>query len=201
MNIKKLQDKKNIDPSLLLKIYINDAIKVLYFDRKELFHVKNKNYKKYYESLNFYRDKFRLLVDNETRIAILFGNGFRYQKFDENAYNLLNDFLDFIIQLPPNTSLFKKNLSKEVNSINVPALSGILKSLLTFKLPDYWKINSETYLGISLAIIEIFKETSENYEMINSINNIYKKIDDKNSGSKNLYKEKILKWIKYGFLI
>ncbi len=201
MHIKKLHDKKNIDPSVLLKVYINDAIKVLYLDRKELFYIEKRNYNKFNESLNFFKNKFRMLADSETRIAVIFGNGFRYQKFDDNAYNLLSDFLDFILLLPPETSLFKKNLSKEINGVTVPTLSAILKSLLTFKLPDYWKINSENYLNISLAIIEVFRETSENYELINSVNDIYEKIDDKNSESINIYKEKILKWIKYGFLM
>jgi hypothetical protein len=197
--------KKSSSPNstALLKSNIAQAIKVLYLTRKVTYYPANRDYPKLKEAYGIFSSNMMELRDKNALMAVNFNGGFIYKKLDNQKYESLIDFLDFLLIIPaPRFSLSKTKNSAVINEITVPKLSAILDSLLGFKFPGYWADKQDIYECVVMAIMEIIRENTDNANVSMSISNIKNnELSNENSKCINDYKNKIILWMSMGLIL
>ncbi|WMT51119.1 MAG: hypothetical protein RE471_09090 [Ferroplasma sp.] len=189
--------------SALLKSNIAQAIKTLYINRKVIYYRANRDYPKLSGAYSIFVENINNLVGSGALITVKFNSGFIYKKLDRELADAIIGFLDFLLIIPPDRySIMKSRDTAIINEITVPKLSRILKTILQFKFPGYWVDKQPEYECIAVAILDIIRETTENIEVSNSIDNIKNRSRDiEKTNCINSYKNKINKWISMGFII
>ncbi len=200
------RNKKNIsyDKDVSLRAYIAQGIKALYFDRKVLYSVYNKEYTKISETLAFLEEKIRGLEKEKARMMIPEKNGFYYRELDQELTDSIINYLNFIAKLPPPSYKFisKWKKSAEIGMMKVPTLSFILYSLLDYRLPAYAKDMVNDYTNVAAAIVDIMKNSSFDQKAIRageSISMKLNRVSDKDK--KKQYEKNIVEWIKLGLIV
>ena len=189
--------------SALLKSNIAQAIKTLYITRKVIYYRANRDYPKLNSAYSIFVENINNLVDTGALIAVKFNSGFIYKKLDKKLADSIIEFLDFLLIIPPDRySIMKSRDTAIINEITVPKLSRILRTILQFKFPEYWIDKQPEYECIAMAIMDIVRETTDNIELSNSIDDIKNRSSDmERINCINNYKNKIKEWISMGFII
>ncbi len=197
------KNKQKVDKDLLLRANIAQGIRFLYLDRSKLFYPENKHYQKLKDTFEQLSKNIKELEDKKPRMLIMSGDHFDYEVLNQKMGDCIISYFEFLLQMPPPTSIFTKwKKAVELGRMRVPTLSYILNSLLTYKLPDYWKDKMQVYTDVSAAIIDIFNDSTSSQKMIEVTEkvkqNINKEADEK---MKEFYKNNILEWLRLGLLI
>jgi hypothetical protein len=189
--------------SALLKSNIAQAIRTLYITRNVIYYRANRDYPKLSEAYSIFVENINNLVDRGALIAVKFNNGFIYKKLDKKLAGTIIEFLDFLLIIPPDRySIIKGRGTTVINEITVPKLSRILKIILQFKFPGYWIDRQTEYECIAIAIMDIVRETTENINLSNSIEDIKNRSSDMEEiDCINNYKNKIKEWLSMGFIV
>ncbi len=197
------KNKQKIDKDLLLRANIAQGIKYLYLDRSRIFYPENKHYQKLKYTFEQLSKNIRELESKKPRMLIMSGDHFDYEVLDKKMGDHIIDYFEFLLQIPPPTSIFSKwKKAAELGRMRVPTLSYILNSLLTYKIPDYWRDNIQMYTDISAAIIEIFNDNTSSQKMEETTEKVKQEINKKaDEKMKEFYKNNILEWIRLGLLI
>ena len=199
---KKIKNIK-VDDDLLLRANIAQGIKILYLDRPVLFYPENKHYERLKDVFSQISKNIRDLKPKKPRMLVISGDHLDYEILTDEMIQSIIDYLEFLLYLPPPKSLFSKwRKSVELGKMKVPTMSYILNSLLTYKLPDYWKGKMDLYAAISKSILDIMNETSSNKKIVEITDKLKEKtsktIDKKVSDE---YKEKLIKWLNLGLIV
>jgi hypothetical protein len=199
--MKKRQSTEN--SSALLKSNIAQAIKILYISRKVIYYRANRDYPKLSEAYSIFVKNINGLVNSGALIAVKINSGFIYKKLDAKIATSLIEFMDFLLVLPPDRySIAKSRDTAIINEVTVPKLSRILKSILKFKFPAYWIDKQSEYECITLAIMDIIRETTDNIKISNSIDEIKNRSSDiEKISCINNYKNKIKEWLSMGLML
>ncbi|MEM0142910.1 MAG: hypothetical protein QXL94_03015 [Candidatus Parvarchaeum sp.] len=192
-----------VDDDLLLRANIAQGIKILYFERNKLFYEENNHYQKLSETFEHITKNIRELQAKKPRMLVMESDHLGYEILTKEVADSIIDYLNFLLYLPPPTSIFSKwRKAVEIGRMRVPTITYILSSIINYKFPDYWKGKLGLYTDISAAIIEIINETSNSNKLIDITNKIKPKINESANNSKKLeYKEKIYEWIRLGLLV
>lgn len=199
----KRKEKPKIDEDILLRANIAQGIKILYLDRKRLFYPENNHYDKLNDTFKHIIKNLKGLEAKKPRMLIMTDGGFEYEPLDGKMVDTLQDYFEFLLLLPPPSSIFTKwKKSVEIGKMHIPTLSYMLHSILAYKLPDYWKDKMDEYTDIAGAIIEIMNKTSSNEKLINLTKEAEKGIADKvDKEREKAYKKKMLLWIRLNLII
>ena len=76
-----------------------------------------------------------------------------------------------------------------------------LDSLLNFKFPRYWIDKQKEYESISIAIMRIINENSNNQSLPESLWKIEQNLKEKDIESIKFYIDKIKEWISMGLIL
>ena len=173
----KRKEKPKVDDDILLRANIAQGIKILYLDRKRLFYPENNHYDKLKDTFTHITKNIKDLEERKPRMLIMTNNGFQYEVLDSKMVDTLQSYFEFLLLLPPPNSIFTKwKKSVEVGKMHIPTLSYMLHSILTYKLPDYWKDKMDEYTDIAGAIIEVMNKSSSNEKLVNLTKGAEKKI-------------------------
>ena len=204
MRFGRTQSKFDLDRDVILRSYIAQGIKLLYFDRKHFFSEENRDFAKLNEILKHISDEIKQIVSEKPRMLIPSKNGFSYEVLTQKTANKISNFLTFITELPPPGSriISKWKKSSDIGMMRVPTLTYILYSTTEYKIPGYYARKIDDYACISAAIIDIFRESSTSIRVNEISEEISRGIKDKiNIELKNEYKENIVEWVRLGLLI
>ncbi len=198
------KSEKKLDKDILLRSYIAQGIKTLYFDRKHFFSEQNKDYEKLKETLDYVSNKIENLIGDHPRMLIPSNNGFYYETLDKAMADKIVSFLNFLVELPPPSFklITKWKKSADIGMMHVPTLTFILYSTLEYKVPDHNIVMMENYASISAAILEILRESSVNSRVREISEQLSKKFNGKiDNVITDTYKKNIIEWKKLGLLI
>ncbi len=196
------QDLEKIDKDLLLRANIAQGIKHLYFDRNRLFYPENRDYNKLKETFEHIKKNLEELRGKQPRMLIFGEKGIEYETFDEKMMNNVENYLEFLLYLPPPNSMFTRwRKSIELGNMKVPTLTYILRSLISYKLPEFWLDKLDQYANEAAAIIDILNEASDNQKITSLTSDLIKKVKNVDKEEKDRYKEEISEWIRLGLII
>jgi hypothetical protein len=195
--------KAKVDDDILLRANIAQGIKILYLDRKRLFYPENNHYNKLNDTFNHIMENLKELEIKKPRMLVIGKNGFEYELLDDKMVNLLENYFKFLLLIPPPNAIFTRwKKSVEVGKMRIPTLSYMLNSILTYKLPDYWKDKIGEYTDIAGAILEVINRGSNNKKLIELTKSANKNIKDKiDNEREKAYKKQIIEWIRLNLII
>jgi len=203
MMLFKGKEKPKVDDDILLRANIAQGIKILYLDRKRLFYPESNHYDKLKDTFTHIIKNIKDLEEKKPRMLVMTNNGFQYEVLDSELVDTLQNYFEFLLLLPPPSSIFTKwKKSVEVGKMRIPTLSYMLHSILTYKLPDYWKDKMDEYIDIAGAIIEVMNKSSSNEKLINLTKEAERNIaNEVNKEREKIYKKKILEWLRLNLII
>ncbi len=195
--------KENPSDEVVLRSYIEEAIKILYFDRKHLFFEGDRDFVKMSKTYSFVTGEIKSMIDKKPRIMIPNGDRFSYIIMNEETANDICDFLNFILLSPPNSFKLKPKTKRYamIGLMRVPSIDFLLLSLLEFRFPDYWRDKISLYYSASVAIMQIISRNTTN-PRIQAISSKVK-TPDRNSEEWeeiNDLNKKFTQWIRLGLI-
>lgn len=196
-------DKKRASIDVILRDSIEQGIRVLYFDRKHLFHETSKDFRELSEAYTQLSEALASMVDRKPRLMIPAKNGFSYEIMTADVAGAISGFLDFILMCPPVGFRLRPRVKKYliVGGMKVPALDYVLMTLLTYKVPNYWRDKIDTYYAASMAILKIVTKDTKSekiLEISSKIANPASNADEKKSIDD--FYEKFTQWIRLGLI-
>ena len=199
----KRKEKPKVGDDILLRANIAQGIKILYLDRKRLFYPENNHYDKLKDTFTHIIKNLKDLEDKKPRMLVMTNSGFEYEVLNSKMVDTLQSYFEFLLLIPPPSSIFTKwKKSVEVGKMHIPTLSYMLHSILTYKLPDYWKDKMDEYTDIAGAIIEVMNKSSSNEKLINLTKEAEKNIANAvDKEREKAYKKKILEWVRLNLII
>jgi hypothetical protein len=198
---KRKAEVKQPSIDVVLRSYISQGIKTLYFDRKQLFYQENRDFKKLSETYTYISQQIYAMVEKKPRVMIPERGHYSYEIMTGEMASDISDFLSFLLVSPPIGFRLRPRVRKYaiIGSMKVPSLNHLLLSLLTFKIPEYWRDKIDVYYCAGMAILRLVSRDTTNEKALEILSKVRMHSEDEKEKIDDFYR-KFSQWIRLGLI-